>query len=104
MSSATYLGEFPVSDPGSLPQTSEAWALLYIDSYGQIDGAHHKAWVLDQVARILLGTPVVACEARWADHPPEIRFVTGAPSVAYLAWVEAHRAGGTYGYDEGIAP
>jgi hypothetical protein len=23
--------------------------------YGQIDGAHHKAWVIDQMVRVLLG-------------------------------------------------
>jgi hypothetical protein len=24
--------------------------------YGQIDGSHHKAWVIDQMVRALLGT------------------------------------------------
>ena len=28
--------------------------LLY--SYGQVDGSHHKAWVIDQIAQILLGS------------------------------------------------
>lgn len=30
-------------------------ALSIIGSYGQIDGSHHQAWVIDQVARALLG-------------------------------------------------
>jgi hypothetical protein len=30
-------------------------ALSIILRYGQIDGAHHKAWVIDQVTRVLLG-------------------------------------------------
>ena len=30
-------------------------ALELIFEYGQIDGAHHKAWVIDQVVRILCG-------------------------------------------------
>ena len=29
-------------------------ALDIIDSYSQIDGEHHKAWVIDQVVRILI--------------------------------------------------
>ena len=30
-------------------------ALEVIESYGGIDGDHHKAWVLDQVVRALTG-------------------------------------------------
>jgi hypothetical protein len=29
-------------------------AMVLIECYGQIDGSHHKAWVLDQVARVLM--------------------------------------------------
>lgn len=51
--------------------------------YGQIDGDHHKAWVIDQMVRILAG-----------GH--------------YEALVRAAKAGedgpDTYGWDEGIAP
>ena len=58
-------------------------AMDIIERYGQIDGDHHKAWVIDQIARCLLG----------AD---------------YEAWVTEMRAGeegpDTYGYEEGIAP
>ena len=32
-------------------------ALSVIFQYGQIKGDHHKAWVLDQVVRILLNNP-----------------------------------------------
>ena len=32
-------------------QTKEALGI--IGMYGQIDGAHHKAWVIDQVVRAL---------------------------------------------------
>ena len=35
------------------------WALLYIEMYNGIDGAHHKDWLLDQVARILKGTEMI---------------------------------------------
>jgi hypothetical protein len=58
-------------------------ALNIIERYGQIDGSHHKTWVIDQVARILLGD----------DYP---------------SWVIDMKAGSdgpdSYGYDEGIAP
>ena len=66
----------------------ERWALYFVGNYGQIDGDHHKAWVLDQVARILLGTPVVVKLASWSDGLTEWRVETGRPSKAYLSWLE----------------
>lgn len=51
--------------------------------YGQTDGAHHKAWVIDQMVAALMG--------------PD-----------YQRWVEDYRDGedgpNTYEWDEGIAP
>lgn len=51
--------------------------------YGGIDGAHHKAWVIDQMVRALAGDHYkrVVAEAKAGDDGPE-----------------------TYGWDEGIAP
>ena len=43
------------------------WALWYVKQYGGTDGEHHKIWVLDQVARILNGTPVIVTEAKWTN-------------------------------------
>ena len=58
-------------------------ALEVIGRFGGIDGEHHKTWVIDQVARALLGP-------------------------AYASWVAKHKAGedgpNTYTWDEGIAP
>ena len=34
-------------------------ALEYAYRYGQIDGAHHKQWVIDQMVRALLESPTV---------------------------------------------
>ena len=107
-----YLGETPVdvsAHPEFSKYTPADWAVLFISHYGQIDGAHHKAWVLDAVSRILHGTPVVVTEARWADGRSDYRYSTGAPSEAYLAWREDMRdpdetGEPQYGYDEGIAP
>ena len=60
-------------------------ALAFAVRYGQIDGAHHKAWVIDQMCRALLGT-----------------------EEAYIQFVAEACAGEdgphTYGWDEGIAP
>lgn len=60
-----------------------AKALKTIASYGQTDGEHHKAWVLDQVVRELTGG-------------------------RYSRWVADYKSGDegpeTYSYDEGIAP
>ncbi len=58
-------------------------ALDYAKRYSQIDGAHHKAWVIDQMVRALTGR-----------H--------------YEQFVAEHNDGedgpDTYGWDEGIAP
>jgi len=58
-------------------------ALAVARKYGGIDGAHHKAWVIDQMVRALTGNE-------------------------YETWVREAKAGEngpeTYDWDEGIAP
>lgn len=58
-------------------------ALDLVHRYGGADGSHHKAWVIDQMVRVLAGD-------------------------GYGAWVEAHCDGeagpNTYEWDTGIAP
>ena len=58
-------------------------ALEIIQEYGGIEGSHHNAWVIDQIARTLLGDK-------------------------YSEWVADMCAGedgpNTYDWDEGIAP
>ena len=95
----TYLGEFPC--PTS-DVTAAVWALFWIELHGQTDGEHHKAWVLDQVARILCGTPVIATMARRSNGQSDVRYRLGAPHPEYLRWVQIMRADGDE-YDEGIA-
>lgn len=60
-----------------------AAAMELIERYGQIDEAHHKLWVLDQIARIFQGDE-------------------------YDRWVLEMKAGEdgpeTYTYDAGVAP
>lgn len=58
-------------------------ALHVLLRYGQTDGAHHKAWVIDQAVRALTGHAYEETIAEWCDGDdgPE-----------------------TYAWDEGIAP
>lgn len=100
-----YLGETDVNvakHPKYKDYTPKDWAMMYIEMYGQIDGDHHSKWVLDQVARILHGTPVLMKIASWKNGHTEERFNTGEPSKSYLDWVE--RMTEENGYDDGIAP
>ena len=91
--------------------TKEDWALYFIEHYGQFDGGHHKQWTMDQVVRVLKGTPVKIKLAKWDNGEEEYRVtLADKPSKAYIAWVDEMR-GETdsngdreYGYDEGIAP
>lgn len=54
-------------------------------SYGQIDGSHHKTWVIDQMVRALCGT-----------------------EKEYIKWVESYEAplddDDYYVWEQGIAP
>jgi hypothetical protein len=68
-------------------EPKEELAMEFISRYGYIDGSHHKQWVLDQVARILMGTPVIKKEAKWDNGRVEQRYTTGNPSAKYLAWI-----------------
>lgn len=109
----TYLGDgFPLPPNSKYHDYSPTdWAMEFISQYGQIDGDHHKAWVLDQVARILHGTPVISSMRRWDNGEEEITFQTDTPSAEYLMWV-AEMTGPwdhdndefEYDYDIGIAP
>lgn len=109
MTANTYLGESPydlTQDPIYSKYTPGDWALLWIFKYDGFDGAHHKDWVLDQVARILNGAPVTAVKASWTDHPDELRFSVGT-SEQYDQWVALCRgdkdtATGEYEYDHSV--
>ena len=108
-----YLGETPIDTTTHEEfkgRTPAGWALEFIEHYGQVDGEHHKQWVIDQVARILLGTPVDVRLARWSDGVQEYRYETGDPSAEYTAWREQQLGemypdgGREYRYYEGVAP
>lgn len=112
LAKAKYLGEEPIdltTDQTYANYTQKDWALRWLFQYGQIDGEHHKTWVLDQIARIMHGTPVVGKIARWDNGESEHRFSLGEPSQAYRDWVEEYmerdeNGDPQYLYDTGVAP
>lgn len=81
--------------------TEKDWALYFIDNYGQYESTNEKAWVLDQVSRILNGSPVEIHEASWSNGNTEYRIIVGKPSVAYNNWLENQDLDD---YDFGTAP
>lgn len=108
-----YLGEKPVKikDTPFKDYNSTDWVLYYIEHYGQIDGEHHKQWVLDQVVRIIKRTPLVITLAKWSNGEEEYRVKTGDPSEGYKLWVkdmlgkwDEEDEEYEYEYDEGISP
>jgi hypothetical protein len=58
-------------------KVEEAIKILITD--GNVDGSHHKTWVIDQVLRVLMG------------------------EIPYQEWVSELRNSG-FDWDEGIAP
>lgn len=100
-----YLGEERVSTLGLWCDGfgPREWALWWISQYGWTDGAHHKQWVLDQVARILNGSTVVVYRARWSNGESEYRprLDDGLSHADYYAWVNKECEDN---WDPGIAP
>jgi len=110
-----YLGEtiVDIKDTEFKDYTKSDWAMYFIEVYGQIDGSHHKAWVLDQIARILKGTKIIIKLAKWENGQFEYRIILNEPSNEYLNWIKEIKGeiiededyvGYEYDYDEGIAP
>lgn len=108
-----YLGSevVDIKDTPYANYTPNDWVFEYLFRYSQIDGAHHKQWVLDQIARILKGTKVVIELAKWSNGHEEYRFWLDEPTKEYLDWVNLYKGdydeesdSYEYSYDEGIAP
>lgn len=104
-----YLGQKPVdikNHPMFSKYTTNDWAMLWIELYGQIDGDHHKAWVIDQVARILKGCKIIVEEASWDNGHTEYRYDLDEPSDTYTEWVKDMLGdyNERYDYNVGIAP
>ena len=110
-----YLGEKTVKIEDSPYSKYEKgdWAMYFLERYGQIDGSHHKLWVLDQIARVMHGTPIIIRLAKWDNGQSEYRIETGKPSKEYRGWVKEMKGkyirtadynGYEYSYDVGIPP
>lgn len=105
-----YLGEteLKISESEYKDFTATDWVMLWIEKYGWIDGAHHKTWLIDQIARICKGTPVKLSIASWENGYSEPRLKLGDPSEKYNEWVKEMKKGedgpDSYEYDCGIAP
>lgn len=105
-----YLGETIVKQKDTKFKNfvDKDWAMYFLERYGWIDGAHHKDWVLDQIARILNETPIIIKIAKWKNGQEEYRINTGKPSNKYKQWVidmcNGEDGPNTYSYNEGINP
>jgi len=105
-----YIGESPIdwkTHPELKDMTEKDWALLMAFQHAQVDGAHHKTWVIDQMVRILNGAEITVKEAEWASGETVIRWTVGS-SDDYIEWVKKYADGEdgpeTYEWEEGIAP
>jgi hypothetical protein len=88
-------------DSAVLPHEAEMRigdALNIAGTFGTTDGAHHKMWVIDQMARMLTGCPTVQKTATDV-HGAEYTYDALGESEEYLRFV---REAGEW--DEGIAP
>lgn len=76
-------------------------------NYGQVDGSHHKMWVIDQMVRALLDCPTVEKTKPDCFGVPMTYEVTGT-NAEYLEFVKEATEGedgpDTYSWDIGIAP
>ncbi len=77
-------------DEKMTPEEKINKALEIAFEYGQIDGSHYKAWVIDQIVRILLGD-------EYKNKIKEYMF-EGKDEI------EALQTGDYYDWDTGIAP
>lgn len=111
-----YIGEFEV-DINYTPfkdYTPSDWAVYFAECYGQIDGGHHKTWVIDHMVRCIKGTPVKLTQARWIKDDgnihTEYRVNLAEPSDEYVNFIKEYEGEvdedgyKEYEWDVGIAP
>ena len=80
----------------------ETKILEFIRQHGWVEGDMHKAWVIDQLVRILTGCPIVTKTEGGYEHKAH------GESAEYLKWVADYENGEegpkTYEWDIGAAP
>lgn len=104
-----YLGDFDVDLEESPFKNFSPfdWAMYFIEKHGQTNAPYHKAWVIDQIARLYNGTKPIVKLAKWKNGETEYRVVLDVPTEKYLSWVESMKyedGEEQYSYDEGRAP
>ncbi len=106
MEEISYLGEtiIDVSESIFKDNTKEDWIQYFIESYGQIDGDHHKAWLLDQIMKILNDCKIIIKLAQWSNGQEEYRISIEKHSDKYETWISNYTRGCIYSYETGIAP
>ncbi len=82
-------------------------ALEIAKGFGQTDGDHHKAWVIDQIVRALLDCPMVEKEGiDWSNQL--YTYLAMGESDNYRKFIAEARDGEdgpeTYGWNVGVAP
>lgn len=80
--------------PAMSPKARLNLILDLVSAYGGVDGAHHKQWLLDQIARIALGAPVEETEVTRGGEAE--RVISVGTCAAYEQWAD--------GRDPGVAP
>lgn len=85
-----------------------AAALALASNYGGIDGDHHKMWVIDQMVRVMTGSPIVKSPVLLDGGGNNYTFDMLGESEAYEAFVSTHNddedGSDTYQWVTGIAP
>ena len=77
--------------------------MYFITVYGQLEGSHIKATVIDDVARILTGCPIEVSYHTWETGESEYRVTVNQMSDEYIEWVKSmiFVDGEEYSYDAG---
>lgn len=76
-------------------------------SYGGIDGAHHKDWVIDQMVRALTGCPMekhTALDCNKEEYEYESQGVSDEYSKLVKDACDGEDGPETYSWEIGIAP
>lgn len=85
-----------------------AKALEIAEESGQVDGGHHKMWVIDQMIRALTGCPLVEKTGIGSVSKEPFTYEVQGESAAYQEFVNRATFGEdgphTYEWDTGIAP
>lgn len=85
-----------------------AAALELASRFGCIDGDQYKMWAIDQIVRVLTGSPLVQYEVFLDAHRNASTAEVLGKSAAYQTFVADHNVGedgpDTYEWDSGTAP